>query len=181
MLDSKLIYSFFVFGMDFIKNINKQEDENFIRFYQSHIGTYIWAYICNHSNFCFTVLIFSKFLLDLTFEHMIAVKQLYQYLQTIKNLKIVYCDGLTQHFYLEVYTDIDSASDKETCRSTSAYVAMLADCLVFWSSKKGPPLLNLSRKLSTFLLVRSLRRLFGLAPIRKMMLAKDLSYLLALQ
>ncbi len=67
---------------------------------------------------------------------MIAVKRLYQYLQATKDLKIVYHDGLTQHPRLEVYTDADWAGDKETCRSTSAYIAMLADCPISWSSKR---------------------------------------------
>ncbi len=67
---------------------------------------------------------------------MIAIKQLYQFLQAKKDLKIVYRGSLTQHSYLKVYTDLDRAGNKETCRSTSAYVVMLASCLYSWSSKK---------------------------------------------
>ncbi len=67
---------------------------------------------------------------------MIAVKWPYQYLQATKDLKIIYCGGLTQHPRHEVYTDADWAGDKETRRSTSTYVAMLAGCPVSWSLKR---------------------------------------------
>lgn len=73
-----------------------------------------------------------QFSSDLTTEQMIAVKRLYQYLQATKDLKIIYCDGLTQHPRLEVYIDADSARSKEIRRSISAYVVILADCRVSW-------------------------------------------------
>ena len=41
MFDSKLIYIFFISGIDFYKYINKLLDKDFKRFYQSHIGIHI--------------------------------------------------------------------------------------------------------------------------------------------
>lgn len=43
----------------------------------------------------FTVFTVSKFVSNPTTEYIIAIKQLYQYLQAIKDLKIIYYDGLT--------------------------------------------------------------------------------------
>ena len=49
----------------------------------------MWAYICTHPDLSFTICTLSQFLSDSILEHIIAVKQLYQYLQAIKDLKIV--------------------------------------------------------------------------------------------
>ncbi len=136
MLDSKPVHSLFVSRINFNKNINMLADINFIHLYQSYVSIYIWAYICTRLNLGFAILTLSRFSSDSTSEYMIAVKQLYQYLQATKDLKIIYHDGLTQHLYLEVYTNADWASDKETCRSNSAYITMLARCPISWSSKK---------------------------------------------
>ncbi len=67
---------------------------------------------------------------------MIAVKRVYEYLQATKDLKIIYQGGLTEKPRLEIYTDADCAGDKETRKSTSGYVAILAGCHVSWSSKR---------------------------------------------
>lgn len=48
----------------------------------------------------------------------------------------MYCDSFTQHPYFEVYTNTDWAGNKETWKSSFAYVAMIADCPVSWSSKR---------------------------------------------
>lgn len=45
-------------------------------------------------------------------------------------------DGFTQHFHLEVYTDVDWAGYKKIRKSSSTYVTMLAGCLVSLSSKR---------------------------------------------
>lgn len=77
---------------------------------------------------------------------MIPIQRFYQYLQAIKDLKIVYCGDLTKHPYLEVYTDADWAGNKETYRSTSAYIAMLAGYPVSWSLKKQTTVTQSFRK-----------------------------------
>ena len=107
MLDSKPVHSLLVLGIDFSKIINKPLDENFIRFYQSYIETHMWAYFCIRPDLCFAVFILSQFLSNLTIKYMIAVQRVNQYLQAIKDLKIVYYKGFTQYSCLEVYIDVD--------------------------------------------------------------------------
>ncbi len=136
MLNSKPVHFPLVSGIDFIKNVNEPANEDFICLYQSYIDTHIWAYLCTHPNLGFAVSTLSWFLSDPTPEQMIAVKRLYQYFQATNDLKIVYRSGLTQHPRLEVYTDANLAGDKATCRSISAYVAILAGCPVSWSLKR---------------------------------------------
>ena len=136
MLDSKPVHSSLVSGIDFSKNLNKLLDKDFIYLYQSHVGTHMWVYVCTRPDLSFAVSTLSRFSSNPTIKHMIAVQRVYQYLQATKDLKIVYCRGLTQHSRLEIYTDADWADDKETRRSTSAYIAMLAGCPVSWSSKR---------------------------------------------
>ena len=67
---------------------------------------------------------------------MIAVKRAYRYLQATKDLKVIYQGGLIEKPRLEIYTDADWAGDKETRKSISGYVAILAGCAVCWSSKR---------------------------------------------
>ena len=80
MLDSKPVHSPLVSRIDFINNVDKPTDEDLIRLYQSYVGTHMWAYICTRPDLGFAVSTFSRFSSDPTPEHMIAVKQLYQYL-----------------------------------------------------------------------------------------------------
>lgn len=49
---------------------------------------------------------------------MTTIKQLYQYLQATKNLKIIYCDGFTEYPCLEIYTNADWAGNKKTQKLT---------------------------------------------------------------
>ncbi len=78
-----------------MKNVNEPANEDFIRLYQSYVGTHMWTYICTRPELGFAVSTLSRFSSDPTPKHMIAVKRLYQYLQATKDLKIVYRDGLT--------------------------------------------------------------------------------------
>ena len=80
MLDFKPVYSPLISGIDFIKNVNKLADKNFIHLYQSYVGTHMWAYICICPDLGFAVSTLSQFSSDPTPKHMIVVKQLYQYL-----------------------------------------------------------------------------------------------------
>lgn len=66
---------------------------------------------------------------------MAAVLQVYQYIQVTKNIKILYFGSHIKHSHLEVYIDADWVSDKETRKSISAYIAILADCSISWFSK----------------------------------------------
>ena len=96
----------------------------------------MWAYFCTYPDLGFAVFTLSQFSSDPTPEYMIAVKRLYQYLQATKDLKILYHNGLTQYPRLEVYTDAAWAGDKEICRSTLAYVAILLGYSIPWSLKR---------------------------------------------
>lgn len=51
-------------------------------------------------------------------------------------MKIVYHEGFTQQFHIEVYTNVDWAGNKETYKSNLAYATILAGCSVSLSSKK---------------------------------------------
>lgn len=48
----------------------------------------------------------------------------------------MYHNSFTQYPYLEIYIDAVWVSNKETRKSTLAYIAMLACCLVSWFLKR---------------------------------------------
>ena len=134
--NSKPVHCPIISGIDFRKNLENLADKEFIRLYQSHVSTYMWAYICACLDLGFAVSTLSRFLSNSTLEHMAIVQWVYQYLQATKNMKIVYCNGFTKYPRLKVYTNADWAGNKETQRSTSAYVTMLSSCSISWSLKK---------------------------------------------
>lgn len=95
MLNCKPVHIPIVSGIDFRKNVNKPVDKEFVRLYQSHIGTHMWVYVYTCPDLGFAVSIISGFSFNPSLEHMIAVQQVYRYLQTTKDLKIVYRSDFT--------------------------------------------------------------------------------------
>lgn len=88
--------------------------------------TFVYA-----STFVLQFFTLSQFSSNSTPKYIVAIKQLYQYLQTIKNLKIVYYNGLTQYPCFEVYIDVDQVNNNKTRRSAPAYFAILVGCPIF--------------------------------------------------
>ncbi len=106
----------------------------------------MWTYICTYPSLGFAVFILSKFLSNLIPKYMIIVSRVYQYLQVTKNLKIIYHKGFTQYPRFEVYINADCIDNKEICRSTSTYVAILAGYSIFLSSKRQTTVAQSSMK-----------------------------------
>lgn len=73
MLNFKLVHSPFVFGIDFSNNTNESLNEDFICFYQSHVSTHMWAYVCICPDLGFAVSTLIKFLSNLILKYMIAI------------------------------------------------------------------------------------------------------------
>lgn len=103
----KLVYCPIIFVINFQKNLEDLASKKFICLYQSHVGTYIWAYMYTCPNLGFTVFIQSCFFSNLIPKHMAAMQRIYQYLQATKNMKIVYYDSFIKYLCLEIYKDID--------------------------------------------------------------------------
>ena len=62
MSDSKPVHCSIVSVINFWKNLDEPADEQFIRLYQSYVGTHIWTYICPYLNLGFVVFTLSQFL-----------------------------------------------------------------------------------------------------------------------
>ena len=73
MSDSKPVHCPIVSGVDFRKILEDLADKEFIRLYQSHVGTHMWAYVCTRPDLGFAVSTLSRFLSNPTPEHMVAV------------------------------------------------------------------------------------------------------------
>ena len=93
MPDCKPALSPIVENTDPTRNPEDASDEELIRSYQSYIGTHIWVYVCSRPDLGYVVYTLTWFSSNLTREHIIAVKPVYRYLQTTKDLKIVYQGG----------------------------------------------------------------------------------------
>ncbi len=94
------------------------------------------AYVTSQPDLGFAVFILSWFLANPTPENTASIKRMYKYLQSKKELKIVYRGSLTSTLRLELYKHANWAEDKKTWKLSSGYISILAGCSVSWSSKQ---------------------------------------------
>ncbi len=87
--------------LNFIKNTKAAEDEQLIWTYQSHMEIQMWAYLSTHPNSEFSVLILSRISSNLDAKYCIVVKQVYKYLNSTKDYKLVYWRGHQDFFKLK--------------------------------------------------------------------------------
>src|SRR5258708_34831459 len=67
--------------------------------YQSMLGSLMYAVIGTHPNIMFTIHHLSQFLAAPSLEHLVAMKQVYQYLSGTRNLRIPRGQSPGMHLY----------------------------------------------------------------------------------
>src|SRR5260370_25734108 len=105
--------------------------------YQSRIGSIMCAMLRTHPDIAYAVGALSQFSANPGTDHLSAVNQLFQYLNSTKDLKLLY-DGNSSEHDLNAYSDSDWAGDPCDHCSLSGYVFKIAGGAVTWSSKKQP-------------------------------------------
>ena len=76
----------------------------------------------------------SKFMNELSKDHLTVVKRILKYIKGMKNYGIMY--ETEKDFKLTRYTDSDWAGSVDDRKSTSGYVFQLGNKVVSWLSKK---------------------------------------------
>jgi len=102
--------------------------------YQNAVGALNYLATCTRPDIAYSVSVLARFNSNPGLQHWKAVKHLFRYLQGTKDLKLVYKPDDSNELFTS-YCDADHAGDKDTGRSTGAYVIKYGSGAISWSSK----------------------------------------------
>lgn len=106
------------------------------RDYMCLVGSLLYAAMVTRPDITYAVQALGRHLQSSNEEHFAAGKRILRYLKGTKELGLRY--GVSGSNALIGYADADWASDKDTRRSTTAYVFVLGGAAVSWASKLQP-------------------------------------------
>ena len=102
--------------------------------YASAIGSLMYAQVCTLPDIAYIVAMLSRYLSNLGKDHWIAAKRVMRYLQRTKDYMLTY----RKSNQLEIigYSDSDFAGCRDSMKSTSCYIYLLAGGAISWKSVK---------------------------------------------
>lgn len=102
--------------------------------YASALGSLMYAQVCTRPDIAYIVGMLGRYLHNPGMDHWKAVKRVLRYLQRTKHYMLTY----KKSEILEIigYSDSDFNGCKDSCRSTSGYVYLLAGGAISWRSAK---------------------------------------------
>jgi hypothetical protein len=106
--------------------------------YMSAVGSMLYSGMVTRPDTAFHVQRLGRHMQASDDRHMLAAKRIMRYLKGTRELGIKYSGAGAGKLQLVGYCDADWAGDKETRRSTTAYIFMLAGACVSWASKLQP-------------------------------------------
>ena len=113
---------------------NEQASKEDIHWYQSAIGSLLYASLGTRPDITFTINLLGRFASNPGPAHITAAKRVFRYLKGHLNLGIKYSKGSNAE-YLKGYADSDYRGDKSEYKSTSGYLFKLANGPISYSSK----------------------------------------------
>jgi hypothetical protein len=102
--------------------------------YRELVGSLMYAATCTRPDIAAAVGRLARYMSNPAKHHWVAAKHVLRYLKGTTNLGLTFTRGTAPPILLG-YTDADLASDKDTRRSTTAYVFTLGGAAVSWASK----------------------------------------------
>jgi hypothetical protein len=109
-------------------------DPDFIRQYQSIVGSLMYAMLGTRPDIAFAVNKLSQFGSNPDQSHLKAARHVLRYMKGTKDLILTY--GLNQDGSIVGYSDADYAGDPDTRLSTTGYVYLLGGAAIAWTSRK---------------------------------------------
>ena len=102
--------------------------------YALAIGSLMYAQVCTRSDIAHIVGMLGRYLSDPGKDHWIAAKRVMKYLQRTKDYMLTY----QKSYQLEIirYSDSDFARCRDSMKSTSGYIYLLARGAISWKSVK---------------------------------------------
>lgn len=102
--------------------------------YREAVGSLMYLAVATRPDISFAVGVVSRFLEKPTYAHVTAVKRILKYIKATYNYGIRF--DPTESIELLGYSDADYAGDRQTRRSTSAYVFLFGGNVISWSSER---------------------------------------------
>jgi len=96
--------------------------------YASAVGSLMYAQICTRADIAFIVGILGRYLNNPGMDHWRAAKRVFRYLQRTKNYMLTY--KRSDQIEIIGYSDFDFAGCKDSKRSTSDYIYLLAGAAI---------------------------------------------------
>ena len=106
--------------------------------YINAVGALMYLATCTRPDIAFTVSQLARFNSNPGKQHWAAVKHLFRYLKATMDLKLVYAPDPSSKELFTVFSDADHGGNKDSGRSTGAYVTRIGTGAVNWSSKLQP-------------------------------------------
>ena len=94
----------------------------------------MYAQVCTHPDISYIVGMLGKYLSNLEKDHWIATKRVMRYLQRIKYYMLTY--RKSDQLDIIGYSDSDFAGCRDSMKSTSGYIYLLAGGAISWKSVK---------------------------------------------
>lgn len=106
--------------------------------YINAVGALMYLATCTRPDIAYTVSQLARFNSNPGMQHWAAVKHLFRYLKVTMDLKLTYGLDPSSKELFTVFTDADHGGNKDTGRSTGAYITRIGTGAVNWSSKLQP-------------------------------------------
>ena len=102
--------------------------------YASAIGSLMYAQVCTRPNIAYIVGMLGGYLSNPRKDHWIAAKRVMRYLQRTKDYMLTY--RKSDQLKIIGYSDFDFAGCRDSMKSTSSYIYLLAGGVISWKSVK---------------------------------------------
>ena len=103
--------------------------------YISAVGSLLYLAIATRPDIAYTVGVLARFNTNPGRAHWAAVKHLFRYLKGTLHYKLTYSPSSTSKDLFVGYSDADHGGDKDSGRSTGAYVIKMGTGAISWKSK----------------------------------------------
>ena len=106
-----------------------------IKWFQGLIGSLLYLMLATRVDIAYIVIKLSRYAINPSEIHIIAIKRILRYLKATINYGITYIINNTLSNYLIGYSDADYTGDINTAKSTSGYIFFMANGPISWKSK----------------------------------------------
>jgi hypothetical protein len=106
-----------------------------VKWFQGLIGSLLYLMLATRVDIAYSVIKLSRYAINPSETHIIALKRVLKYLKATPNYGITYTINNSLSNYLIGYSDADYAGDINTAKSTSGYIFFIANGPISWKSK----------------------------------------------
>jgi hypothetical protein len=121
-----------------LPRLDKKDGSKADNVYMSLVGALMYAAMITRPDIAYAVQALARHLQASGPEHWRAAKHVLRYLKGTRDVGIIYNGRVFKDTIIVGYCDADWANDRDTRRSTTGYVIMVAGATISWASKLQP-------------------------------------------